>query len=79
MTHSRPWRSTPLPVPAALNEIARDGGKQFDPHVATVFIDMIRREFWKHDDWDKYLAEDADESEYVRARARIEAFIVATK
>ena len=75
MTHSRPWRPVPLSVPAALNEIERGAGKQFDPHVAKFFAELIRCEFWKHDDWDKYLAEDADESEYVRARARIEALI----
>ncbi len=79
MTHPRPWRPVPFSIPAALNEIVRGAGKQFDPHVATFFVELIRREFWKHDDWDKYLAQDADESEYVRARARIEALIGAAE
>ena len=79
MTHSRPWRPVPFSIPAALNEIERGAGKQFDPHVVNFFVELIRREYWKHDDWDNFLAEDADDSEYVRARARIEAFICAAK
>jgi len=32
-------------------------------------------EFWEHDDFDAFLAEGANELEYVRARTRMEAFI----
>lgn len=79
MMHPRPWRPVPFSIQAALNEIERGAGTQFDPNLACFFVELIRREFWKHDDWDRYLAEDADDSEYVRARARIEAFIGAAK
>lgn len=75
MTHRRPWRETPLSVPTALNEIGRGAASQFDPILAGLFVDLIRREFWKHDDFDTYLADGAREHEYVRARSRIEKLL----
>jgi putative two-component system response regulator len=75
MTHRRPWRREPLSVQAALNELKRGLGSQFDPQLANAFIALIRREFWEHDDFDAFLAEGANELEYVRARTRMEAFI----
>jgi len=58
-----------------LNELKRGLGSQFDPQLANAFIALIRREFWEHDDFDAFLAEGANELEYVRARTRMEAFI----
>lgn len=75
MTHRRPWRTTPLSVQAALNEIRRGAGSQFDPLVANAFVKLIRREFWEHDDFDAFLAEGAYQHEYVRVRARMETLI----
>ena len=75
MTHRRPWRRDPMSVQAALNELKRGLGSQFDPQLANAFIALIRREFWEHDDFDAFLAEGANELEYVRARTRMEAFI----
>jgi response regulator RpfG family c-di-GMP phosphodiesterase len=75
MTHRRPGRTNPLSVQAALNELKRGAGNQFDPQLANAFIALIRREFWEHDDFDAFLAEGADELEYVRARMRMEALI----
>lgn len=75
MTHQRPWRPDPLSVQAALNELKRCAGSQFDPPLVTAFVDLIRSEFWEHDDFDAFLAEGANELEYVRARTRMEAFI----
>lgn len=75
MTHRRPWRAAPLSVQAALNELRRGAGSQFDPQLVAAFIAFIQREFWEHDDFDAFLAEGADELEYVRARTRMEAFI----
>jgi response regulator RpfG family c-di-GMP phosphodiesterase len=75
MTHSRPWRVAPLPIQSALNELKQGAGTQFDPLLVTAFVDLIEREFWEHDDFDAFLAEGADQLEYVRARMRMEAFI----
>lgn len=73
MTHRRPWRVKPLSIQAALNEVTQGAGAQFDPVLANAFAEMIRCEFWKHDDFDAFLAEGATELEYVRARLRMEA------
>ena len=62
-----------------MNELKRGIGSQFDPQLANAFIALIRREFWEHDDFDAFLAEGADELEYVRARTRMEAFIAEQK
>ncbi len=75
MTHRRPWRATPLSIQAALQELKRGMGSQFDPQLVNAFVDLVRREFWEHDDFDAFLAEGADELEYIRARNRMEAFI----
>ena len=75
MTHRRPWRATPLSIQAALNKLKQGAGSQFDPRLVNAFVDVIRREFWEHDDFDAFLAEGADEHEYVRVRARMEALI----
>jgi putative two-component system response regulator len=75
MTHPRPWRVAPLSIESALNELKQGAGSQFDPLLVTAFVDLIEREFREHGDFDAFLAEGADELEYVRARARMEAFI----
>jgi putative two-component system response regulator len=75
MTHRRPWRETPLSIPTALGEISRGAAGQFDPILAGLFVDLVRREFWKHDDFDAFLANGAYEHEYVRDRARIEKLL----
>jgi response regulator RpfG family c-di-GMP phosphodiesterase len=58
-----------------LNELKQGAGTQFDPRLVEAFVNLIRREFWEHADFDAFLAEGADEFEYVRARARMEALI----
>ena len=43
--------------------------------LAGLFVDLVRREFWKHDDFDAFLADGAHEHQYVRDRARIEKLL----
>jgi putative two-component system response regulator len=73
MTHSRPWRSTIMSSEAALQELRRCAGSQFDPSFAEAFIESFRREFSGRADLDIFLAREAEEFEYVRALARMEA------
>jgi putative two-component system response regulator len=75
MTHSRPWRKTPLSIQAALGELRQQAGAHFDPLFVNTFTDVFEREFSACNDLDALLAEGADEFEYVRARARMEALI----
>jgi HD-GYP domain-containing protein (c-di-GMP phosphodiesterase class II) len=75
MTHKRPSRHTPLSVDAAMKELLQGAGSQFDPPLVNVFAEFIQREFSQHDDFEVFLAEGADEVEYVRVRARMEALI----
>ena len=79
MTHRRPWRPIPLSIQAALNELKQGAGRQFDPPLVSAFIDLVRREFWEHDDFDAFLAEGAHEHEYVRVRARMETLLADGK
>lgn len=73
MRHSRPWRSTIKSSEAALQELSRHAGSQFDPFFVEAFIDSFEREVSGRADLDIFLAQEAEESEYVRARARMEA------
>ena len=73
MTHSRPWRSTIMSSEAALQELRRCAGSQFDPSFAEAFIELFGREFSGRPDLDMFLAREAEEFEYVRALARMEA------
>ncbi|MGZ9074992.1 MAG: HD domain-containing phosphohydrolase [Burkholderiaceae bacterium] len=75
MTHERPWRRAPLSLELASNELTKGAGSHFDPRIVNAFLAFIEREFPKHDDFDAFLAEGADEIEYVRVRARVEAML----
>lgn len=72
MTHNRPWRA-PLDIQTALNELERVAGVQFDSVLVRAFCQLIRSEFWQPSNLDTFLAEGADDLEYVRAHARMEA------
>lgn len=76
LTHRRPWRA-PLTIQMALGELESSAGAKFDPLLVTVFVDLVRSEFWRPSDMDTFLAEGAEELEYVSARARMEALIGA--
>lgn len=75
MTHKRPSRYTPLSIDAALKELLQGAGSEFDPPLVNAFVEFIRRESSRQADFDTFLAEGADEIEYVRVRARMEALI----
>jgi putative two-component system response regulator len=75
MTHRRPWRASPLSIQAALNELTQGAGSQFDPQLVNAFIELIQRESSRQDDFDAFLSDGADDIEYVRVRARMEALI----
>ena len=75
MTHKRPSRHAPLSIDAALKGLMQGAGSQFDPPLVNAFVEFIRRETSRQADFDAFLSEGADEIEYVRVRARMEALI----
>jgi putative two-component system response regulator len=70
LTHARPYK-VPWPVQAALDEIARLKGLQFDPQLTDHFIVLIGKLKDDHTDLDKFLGEAAHASPFLQARARI--------
>lgn len=76
MTHRRPWRAE-LSAQAAIGELKRQAGIQFDRWLVGAFIDLFERELTEREDLDAFLAEGADKFEYVRARARMDAFLAS--
>jgi hypothetical protein len=68
-----------MSVHAALCELEREAGGQFDPRLVSAFISFIRSELLLHEDFDAFLAEGADELEYLRARTRMEALMRVTE
>ena len=61
----------------AANELKQGAGSQFDPRLVSAFLEFIQLARPHHDDFDAFLAEGADEVEYVRVRTRMEALIDA--
>src|SRR5260221_12530246 len=70
LTHKRPYK-VPWPVQAALDEIARLKGVQFDPQLTDHFIVLVGRLRQDHIDVDSYLGQAASNSTFLQARTRI--------
>jgi hypothetical protein len=56
---------------AALDEIARLKGRQFDPQLTDLFIVLVGRLRHDHIDVDSYLGQAAHGSTFLQARSRI--------
>ena len=56
MTHARPFRSA-RSVANSLQEVERCAGSQFEPRLAGLFVNLIRRLQLEHGDLDEYLGE----------------------
>ena len=70
LTHKRPYKVA-WPIDAALDEIARLKGRQFDPQLTDLFIVLIGRLRQDHIDIDSFLGQAAAVSPFLQARARI--------
>jgi putative two-component system response regulator len=70
LTHKRPYKN-PWPVQAALDEIARLKGVQFDPQLTDHFIVLISRLEQDQSDLDAFLGQAAHASPFLQARSRI--------
>lgn len=70
LTHQRPYKVA-WPMDAALDEIARLKGRQFDPQLTDLFIVLVGRLRHDHIDIDSFLGQAAHGSPFLQARARI--------
>ena len=74
MTHGRPYAKA-IPIEAALDEISRLRGRQFDPELTDHFLALVRRLAAENDDLDAYLGKAARNSPFLKARARIKEML----
>lgn len=70
LTHQRPYKVA-WPIDAALDEIARLKGRQFDPQLTDLFIVLVGRLRHDHIDIDSFLGQAAHGSTFLQARTRI--------
>jgi putative two-component system response regulator len=70
LTHERPYKKA-WPIDAALDEIARLKGRQFDPQLNDLFIVLIGRLRHDYIDIDSFLGQAAHGSPFLQARTRI--------
>ena len=75
MTHPRPYRRMPLAFETALDKLQQAAGHQFDPRLVAIFVALVQRELQRHRDLDQFLSEGANEVQYVRVRAKMDAMI----
>ena len=70
LTHVRPYKVA-WPMDAALDEISRLKGRQFDPQLCDLFIVLIGRLRQDHIDLNSFLGQAAHSSPFLQARSRI--------
>ncbi|HTT11619.1 MAG TPA: HD domain-containing phosphohydrolase [Burkholderiaceae bacterium] len=72
LTHVRPYKHA-WTVEDSLREIASLRGKHFDPELTDLFLALVPRLQREKGDLDAYLAEEAQNSPFIRARRQIAA------
>jgi putative two-component system response regulator len=70
LTHKRPYKEA-WKVSEALAEIKSLRGKQFDPELTDIFLELVPRLQREHGDLDEFLAVEAKNSPFIKARKQI--------
>jgi len=70
LTHDRPYRPAGSRQ-QALAEIGRQAGRRFDPALVEAFVALVERLATEVGDLDAFLAEEAQESSFLRSREKI--------
>jgi putative two-component system response regulator len=76
MTHDRPFRAA-ISVDEALREIRSERGKQFDPELTDLFVELVSELRRSHTDLDSFLAHEAGSSPFLTARRKLGAALDA--
>lgn len=71
LTHKRPYKEA-WTFEAAMAEISRQGGSQFDPHLTELFVVLVNRLRTEHPDLDAFLGQAANATPFMQARAKIQ-------
>jgi putative two-component system response regulator len=70
LTHKRPYKEA-WKVSDALAEIRNLRGRQFDPELTDIFLELVPRLQRQHGDLDEFLAVEAKSSPFIKARKQI--------
>lgn len=70
LTHKRPYKSA-WPLDRALDEISSLQGRQFDPQITGMFLDLVAKLRSEHADLDEFLGQAAQDSPFLQARSKI--------
>jgi len=70
MTHFRSYRPALSPL-HAITEIESRRGKQFDPHLTDLFLNMVQRLRREHPSLDEFLGAEAQNNSFIQARQKI--------
>jgi len=76
LTHARAHEQA-RPPQDALHEIASERGKQFDPELTDLFLELVPRLQLEYGDLDAYLGQAARESSFIQARRKIASTLKA--
>jgi putative two-component system response regulator len=74
LRHVRPWRQARSQV-ESLQALREGSGTQFDPCLATRFVDWIERLRANSEDFERDLEAEAGENDYIRLRERIASLV----
>lgn len=78
MTHSRPFRPA-RSVTSGLQEVERCAGSQFDPRLAGLFVNLVRRLQREHGDLDEYLGEPARRTRWAKSHPELMRLLEARR
>lgn len=70
LTHKRPYKHA-WPIDKALDEISSLQGKQFDPQITGLFLELVSKLRAAHGDLDAFLGQAAQDSPFLQARSKI--------
>ena len=70
LTHKRPYKDA-WPLERALDEIASLQGRQFDPQLTGIFLELVGKLRTEHGDLDAFLGQAAQNSPFLQARSKI--------